>query len=501
MAAPLALSARPAAPQDDISGPVSAEASPQLFATMCALLAAGFEADKVSTDSDPALVQLRLQLLELHGPATDALRKYYRDHLLADSGATMSRYLTFALAAGPPPKFAVSLTREELPPELLSLDGFSGILANFYQEAQIEKLWRRMQPGYERDVLLLREPLGRIVLTETGYLRELVRPGVRTFTAYAEPLVGGHTHFRNIGNQYAIVVDPTLDSFDAIRHAFLHFLIDPLPIRYQQQVAADLPLLRIGAAAPRVPPEFRDDFSAFFTECVVRAVELRLRRLPAAEQAEEVDSDERDGYVLIRPLMTALAKFEVSEPAMSLYFPDLVRSIDVAAEKKRLQTLAYAPASDVQAAGEPHQVRNAESEVDAAIALGQRQIAAQHVAAAEATFEGVLAKQPEQTRAIYGLAVASVLQGNKARAQELFGQVVEAASGTNTAAMPPDPVVLAWSHVYLGRMHDLEGDREQALASYRAALSVVGAPEAARSAARHGIEQSYEPPVADPPPG
>ena len=39
-------------------------------------------------------------------------------------------------------------------------------------------------------------------------------------------------------------------------------------------------------------------------------------------------------------------------------------------------------------------------------------------------------------------------------------------------------------------MHDLDGDRDQALADYRAALAVSGAPEEARSAAQRGIEQS-----------
>ena len=101
----------------------------------------------------------------------------------------------------------------------------------------------------------MREPLGRIVLTGTGYLREMVRPGTGTFTVYAEPLVGGQTQFRNVGNQYAIVVDPALNpanSFDAMRHAFLHFLLDPLPIRYHEQILADQPLFLIGCrrAAP-----------------------------------------------------------------------------------------------------------------------------------------------------------------------------------------------------------------------------------------------------------
>jgi precorrin isomerase len=49
-------------------------------------------------------------------------------------------------------------------------------------------------------------------------------------------------------------------------------------------------------------------------------------------------------------------------------------------------------------------------------------------------------------------------------------------------------------------MHDLEDDRDEALQEYRAALAIGNAPEAARSAAQHGIEQAYRPAVSKPSP-
>jgi hypothetical protein len=194
----LARAASPASTPEDAPATVSAEASPQLFATMCALYAAGFEAQSSALDSNPGFSAVRSQLLALRGPAAEALRSFYREHVLADPGATMSRYITFALVAGPPPKFAFTLSRDELPPDALALDGFSEVLANFYQEAQLDRLWVQLQPGYDRAVAAERQPLGNIVLLETGYLRELLRPGKRTFTVYVEPLVGGRTNVRNM---------------------------------------------------------------------------------------------------------------------------------------------------------------------------------------------------------------------------------------------------------------------------------------------------------------
>ena len=227
-------------------------------------------------------------------------------------------------------------------------------------------------------------------------------------------------------------------------------------------------------------------------------MELRLRRLPAQQQAIEADDADKQGYVLIRPLLAALAKFERSTPAMSLYFPELVGSIDAAAEVKRVQALAFerepssaAPPRTVGPTAGTQAKLGAEGE--AALAEGQRLIAIQDAAGAAAAFERVLKIVPGQARALYGLAVASVLQGNAAGARELFEQVVHTATTPADAATRPDSDALAWSHIYLGRMDDLDGDREEALDEYRAALAVADAPEASRTAAQRGLEQEYQP--------
>jgi predicted Zn-dependent protease len=127
------------------------------------------------------------------------------------------------------------------------------------------------------------------------------------------------------------------------------------------------------------------------------------------------------------------------------------------------------------------------------LAEGDREIAAQNAAAAETTFQKVLAKYPNQARATYGLAIASVMSGHASQAEELFTSLVSGGGGANSSASPVDPSLVAWSYVYLGRIHDLEGDRVVALSNYHAALSVNGAPEAAKVAAQRGADVPYEP--------
>jgi tetratricopeptide (TPR) repeat protein len=127
---------------------------------------------------------------------------------------------------------------------------------------------------------------------------------------------------------------------------------------------------------------------------------------------------------------------------------------------------------------------------------GDHQIALQDAGSATATFDRVLAKYPDQPRALYGLAIASVLTGKAERAKELFERLVSASTseaGKDSAAARADPTILAWSHVYLGRIHDLEEERDLAMTEYRAAINVEGAPEAARVAAQRGTEAAYKP--------
>ncbi len=131
---------------------VSVDGSEAMFTTMCVLLASGFESN-VSADNWTAFrAQMRERLRQQQGPAVDAAREFYRQHELRDPGATLSRYLWFGLVSGPAPAFQPLLRRDELPPEVIALEGFSEILSNYYQEQKIGRLWRQVQPIYNREI-------------------------------------------------------------------------------------------------------------------------------------------------------------------------------------------------------------------------------------------------------------------------------------------------------------------------------------------------------------
>jgi hypothetical protein len=475
---------------------VSVDGSEAMFTTICALLAAGFESN-VSSDNWTAFrAQMRERLRQQQGPAVEAVREFYRHHELRDPGATLSRYLWFGLVSGPAPAFQPVLRRDELPPEVIALEGFSEILSNYYQEQKIGQLWRQVQPIYNREVERLHDPVSQIVFVASGYLREILEPsGPRTFAIVVEPLVGRITNVRNFGDHYALVLSggeeiPT----DVVRHAFLHFLLDPLPLMYPHVTAVKHALFEKAATAPRLAPELKDDYASYFAECTVRAVELKLKRISPGEREAAMSRDDEDGYVLVKPLFGALPKFENSEPSMKLFFPDLVRAIDTGAEAKRLTAVKFAPAEtakpeDEAASEEVARRRNAapttvpnDAEVITALTEGERRIAEKNPRAAEASFQKVLTKYPDQARAWYGIGLVALLDHDAARAKQVFGRLT---AGEHAATQ--DPMVLAWSHVYLARIFDDEGNPEVAKMEYQSVLSVEGGPEQAKLAAQKGL--------------
>ena len=375
---------------------------------------------------------------------------------------------------------------------MIALLGFSELLSSYYKEQKIGDLWRQVQPIYTREIQRLQEPLTQIVFTTTGYVREILEPySVRKFTIVVEPLVGRITNVRNFGDRYALVLSGGDDvPQDVVRHAFLHFMLDPLPLMYPHVIAVKRPLYETAAKAPRLESDLKDDFPSYFAECMVRAVELRMKRMSPGEREAALGRNDADGYVLVRPLVTALASFENSEPSMKRYFPDLVRSIDEKVEAKRLTAIQFAPADAGQAddaAAEalarpkkvlPTTVPN-DAEVIAALTEGERQIAAKNSRGAEASFKKVLVKYPDQPRAWFGLGVVAYMDHDAARAKEVFGRLT-----TGEHAATGDPRVLAWSHVYLARIYDYEGNSSMAKTEYESALAVQGGPEEARQAAQ-----------------
>jgi tetratricopeptide (TPR) repeat protein len=179
---------------------------------------------------------------------------------------------------------------------------------------------------------------------------------------------------------------------------------------------------------------------------------------------------------------------------MRLFFPDLVRAIDLNGEVKRVASIKFAEAAPVAAEGalsaeesarrrsaQPTTVPN-DPDAIAALTEGERRIAERNPRAAEVAFQRVLARYPDQIRAWYGIGMVALIDRDAPRAKQVFGRLT-----VGEHAATQDPMVMAWSHIYLARIYDDEGQADLAKSEYQAALSVSGGPDQARQAAQRGL--------------
>ena len=121
--------------------------------------------------------------------------------------------------------------------------------------------------------------------------------------------------------------------------------------------------------------------------------------------------------------------------------------------------------------------------------LAEARLAAGDVATASAMARQALAVHSdsldpvaESARANFILARAAILTGHPEEAMDRFQK---------TLATSKEPRLLAWSHIYLGRMLDLDCKRDEALAEYKEALESRDGQQDTRLAAERGVKTAY----------
>jgi len=209
-------------------------------------------------------------------------------------------------------------------------------------------------------------------------------------------------------------------------------------------------------------------------------MELRLRRLTVEEAQPELGARERSGYVFVRYFFNALEQYEQSEPSLRYYFPDLLAGFNVAREQGRLARIQFDP-PETGAASSVSSSRAADTTAQL-LGEGHRLFQAGEYEAARGSFAQALKEKPDDPGALFGLALVASGEENRPEAKEYFQRVLKSEAPTD---------MTAWTHVYLGRIYDLEGDRAEAIAHYRAALALNTRVERVEQAARRGLERPF----------
>ena len=476
---------------------VTLETSETLFTVLTAINTCGY--DQELSVSDPLRMQIRSEVgkaAESIAGAQDVIGPMcalYRRHQGGDPAHDLSHYVSLALYLEEPPTFRLKVREAELPPDAEAVADMVPLMEDFYQKLGLHAIWERHHQRYTELTEYYHEPLARMTFDTEIYLKLASSEYLgRQFTIYLEAMgAPGQTNARDYGSEYYVVISPTLSTaikMQQIRHTYLHYLLDPLAMKNFGSFKRLEPLLDEVQNAP-MDEAFKNNVSLLATECLIRAIELRTlpRRTPETERTAKLDEADKEGYVLTRYFYDALGKFEKDPEGMRNAFADLIGRIDVGAERKRVSVLQFAK----QATPELVQARPRN---EVLLLNAERRMAAGDLGSAQKLAQQALDQQApgeDSGRALFLLAQIATMNRDMDGARDYFERALQTAR---------EPKVIAWSHIYLGRIFDLKENRNAALDQYRAALDAAGAglPEA-KLAARRGLEQAYEPPVAKQP--
>lgn len=171
---------------------------------------------------------------------------------------------------------------------------------------------------------------------------------------------------------------------------------------------------------------------------------------------------------------------------MRLYFPELAKSIDLKKEERRLESVEFLAERPIRRAKVVPAERKIElTGANKTLEDAEEAYRGRELAAAKERYLRVLqetSEKPLHAKAYYGLARIAALEKDPELSERLFLKTLELA---------PEPQVKAWTLVYLGRLADAAGEREQAGKHYQAAIEVAGASAAARKAAEQGLQESF----------
>jgi tetratricopeptide (TPR) repeat protein len=475
---------------------ITLDTSETLFSVLTAMNACGYDANLNGSDAQRlnirAEVQRNLRDSEEAQGALKAMCDWYVAHRGKDPRHDLSQFISLALYLQGPPHFLPRVKEDELPPDAMPIVGFGALLEHFYEKAQLHEIWERHRANYAALVNRYHEPLAKMVFDTDIYLR-LQSGGYlgKTFTVYLDFLGDpSETNARNYGNDYYVVVFPSPDpsvpdplKLPQIRHTYLHYLLDPMAEKHFSSVKRLDPLLQSVKRAP-LDENFKTDIGLLLTESLVRAIEIRMtgnKQTAEPMRQQAVDDAMKQGYILTKYFYTALVSFEKDPAGLRTAYGDILGAIDVKQQEKAASEVQFVRSS------EPELVQLSRMEDRRMLVTAEKRLAAGDAKGAQELAQQALDRKiGDEGRALFILAQVAVANKNRDGAAENFQKAIQATR---------DPKVLAWSHVYLGRIMDMKEQRDAALNEYRAALTVGADLPEVKAAAERGLQQAYEPPV------
>ena len=481
--------------------PIALDSSETLFSVLTALNTCGYDQDLTISDATRSNVRAEVQRVLTDSEEAEAARtavcEFYQSHTVErNTTRSLSPYISLALFMDGPPHFAPRVKEEDLPPDAGAIANFGTLLEHFYEKAGLHSIWERHRRDYAALMNRYHEPLAKMVFDTEIYLKQPSAQYLgRRFTIYLDFMGStNETDARNYGADYFVIVFPAPNDnsgaaprsalkMDQIRHTFLHYELDPLASKHPTAILRLEPLLQSVKRSP-LEESFKTDISLLVTECLIRAMEIRLsgdKQTAEAMRAQAVDDAVKQGYILTRTFYDEVVAFEKDPVGIRGAYSEFLDGVDLKKEEKAASEVQFASSTA------PELLRLSRPEERRMLVTAEKRLAAGDPKGAQELAQQALDKKiGDQGRALFILAEVAVANKNRDGAQDNFQKAIESSK---------DPKVIGWSHVYLGRILDMKEEREAAVQEYKAALTAGGGLPEIKAAAERGLQQAYEPPA------
>lgn len=235
-------------------------------------------------------------------------------------------------------------------------------------------------------------------------------------------------------------------------------------------------LLVLAGKVPDIEDQYRDDQQFLVTESLIRAIELRINKVPEPKLTAELDASIRSGALLTRHFYTSLQLFETSPEGIRIFYPGMIKGIRM---EKIEAEFAQAPKTPVEKKPEP-------SALELQLKSANEQLANGVIENAAEQFQKILdTADANNGEALYGLGVVAAMQSKRDQAKDYFFKALQSPSS--------DSATKVWSHIFLGRMEDLELNRSGAIEHYQAAIQLGDNSRNAQVVAQKGLKEPFSP--------
>jgi tetratricopeptide (TPR) repeat protein len=196
-----------------------------------------------------------------------------------------------------------------------------------------------------------------------------------------------------------------------------------------------------------------------------------------------VRHDMTQGFVLTQYFYEQLLQFEKDPASLKDTIGEMVYSMDVDQQVHRARQIDFDKEADgdVLTRSKPRKLSGLDL-AEARLAAGDVATASAMARQALTVHSDTLDSVADNARANFILARAAIMTGHPEQAIDEFQK---------TLATSKEPRLLAWSHIYLGRMLDLDCKRDEAVSEYKLALKTRDGQQDTRLAAERGAKAAY----------